>query len=219
MRRTLVAAAVAGLGMHVAVAQGGAAAPSLKVGSPAPALKPAAWIQGEPVPALATGTIYVVEFWATWCGPCRLSTPHLNELHEKYKDRGVIVIGQNVWEEDDAAVAEFVKAMGTNMAYRVTLDDKTQNPDGAMAALWMDAAGQQGVPAAFVVDRAGRIAWIGHPLDGLDEVLEEMVADAFDSAAAATKQTRRNELNRRLRQALADERWPSFSTPSRASSS
>ena len=53
------------------------------------------------------GKPLLLNFWATWCGPCRVSIPHLNEIHEKFKDKGLIVIGQDVWERDTTAVAPF----------------------------------------------------------------------------------------------------------------
>src|SRR6185436_1636477 len=80
-------------------------AATLKVGDAAPKLQIAKWVQGEPVKELAPGTTYIVEFWATWCGPCRETIPHLNALHEKFKDKGLVVIGQNIWEEDEPGVA------------------------------------------------------------------------------------------------------------------
>src|ERR1051326_6005625 len=98
--------------------------PTLKVGDKAPQLQTGKWIQGEPVKEFERDKAYIVEFWATWCGPCRASIPHLNETYQKYKDEGLVVIGQNLWEGDEGLVAPFVKQMGDTMTYRVALDDK-----------------------------------------------------------------------------------------------
>lgn len=69
----------------------------LAVGDPAPKLKVGKWVQGEPVTEFARDKAYIVEFWATWCGPCRVSIPHLNEIWQKFKDKDLVVIGQDAW--------------------------------------------------------------------------------------------------------------------------
>src|SRR5881394_589319 len=125
----------------VAIAVGGVNAATLQVGDPAPPLQVSKWIQGSPVKEFQRDKAYIVEFWATWCGPCRASIPHLNEIHAKYKDKGLVVIGQDVWERDLEGVAPFVKKMGEQMTYRVALDDQA----GKMAKTWMEAAGEDGI--------------------------------------------------------------------------
>jgi len=135
-----------------------AAEPTVKVGDAAPKLQNGKWVQGEPVTDFKAGKAYLVEFWATWCGPCRVSIPHLNEIHNKYKDQGLVVIGQDCWEKDDGLVAPFIEKMGEKMTYRVALDDKASNEKGEMADTWMAAAGRNGIPSAFLVDPKGLIA-------------------------------------------------------------
>lgn len=186
----------------------------LKVGDPAPKLQVAKWVQGEPVKAFESGKIYIVEFWATWCGPCRVSIPHLNELHEKFKDQGLIVIGQDVWERDETLVAPFVKKMGEKMTYRVALDDKSVETDGVMAMTWMKAANQNGIPAAFVVNKQGKIAWIGHPMTLKEKLLEDVLAGRYDLARAAAEfdereknQKQTMELSRKLGASLGKKNW------------
>lgn len=173
--------------------------PAVRVGVPAPAFKIAQWFKGTPVEKLELGKLYVVEFWATWCGPCRATIPHLTELAHKY-DGKITFIGVDVWErpaektdEAIAAIVEpFVKEMGDKMNYNVAADgiEKT------MATTWMTAAGQNGIPAAFVIGRDGKIAWIGHPME-MDKVLDELVAGTFDVQAEA----RRQEIEWRKQQA------------------
>lgn len=156
----------------------------LRVGDPAPALATGEWLKGEPVKGFEKGTIYIVEFWATWCPPCRASIPHLTELQKKYKD--VVIIGQNCSEMKQDKVADFVKKMGDKMDYRVALDDVSKEKRGSMSKLWMEAAGAQGIPTAFVVGKDIKIAWMGHPME-LDEVLPDIVAGKFDPKKNAEK--------------------------------
>ena len=77
-------------------------------------------VKGDKVARLERGKIYVIEFWATWCGPCRAVIPHLTKLQQKHKD--VIFIGVSAYERDQKVVKPFVEKMGDKMAYRVALD-------------------------------------------------------------------------------------------------
>ncbi len=186
-----------GLAGLLAVAAGTALtaqAATLKVGDPAPKLQTGKWVQGDPVTAFEPGKTYIVEFWATWCGPCRASIPHLNEIYTKFKDKGLVVIGQNCWEQDDKLVAPFVKKMGDKMTYRVALDDKpTASDKGKMAETWMTAAGQNGIPAAFLINPEGKIAWIGHPMALKEQVLEQVMAGTYDIHKAAAEYRKMQE--------------------------
>ena len=143
------------------------------VGDPAAPLKIAEWVKGNPVDlaALKGKQVVVVEFWATWCGPCRTSIPHLTEMQKKFKD--VVFIG--VSNEEATDVKPFVKKMGEKMDYTVAVDD-----DGKTSAGYMEAYGIDGIPHAFIVDKEGRIAWLGHPMGGLEKTLAEVVSGKFN---------------------------------------
>jgi len=185
MRNRQLKLAAGALALLAGAAFALAGEPTLKVGDPAPKLQNGKWIQGEPVTAFKEGKAYLVEFWATWCPPCRTSIPHLNEIHDKYKDKGLVVIGQDCFERDEALVAPFVKKMADKMTYRVALDDKTSKDKGQMAETWMAAAGRNGIPSAFLVDKKGIIAWIGHPMELKETVIEDVLAGKYDVKKAA----------------------------------
>jgi thiol-disulfide isomerase/thioredoxin/tetratricopeptide (TPR) repeat protein len=175
----------------VAVA-GGAWGQTLKVGDPAPKLAVGEFVKGEPVKELAKGTVYVLEFWATWCGPCRTAIPHVTELQAKYKDQGVVMIGVDVWERDLTKVKPFVAEMGEKMNYRVAFDQVTPEvKTGLMAKTWMAAAGRNGIPASFIVNKDGVIAWVGHPMS-MDEPLAKVVAGTWDIAAFGAENAKEN---------------------------
>ena len=191
----------------------------LKIGDAAPALKVGEWVQGQPVESFAKGTVYVVEFWATWCGPCRQTIPHLDELHEELKDKGIVFIGQDCWERDVAKVKPFVKEMGEKMSYRVATDDTSKDEKGFMAANWMAAADQNGIPCAFVISKDTKIAWIGHPAELTAVMLKQVSDGTFDTAKAAEMQAKaeadqaaRQEIGKKLGAAFGKKDWDAAKT-------
>jgi len=146
-------------------------AAELKVGDKAPDVEVKEWIQGETT--VGAGKPYVVEFWATWCGPCRQSIPHLNDLYKKYKGKGLSIIG--VSDEVNAVekVRSFVRGKGDGMSYSVAID-------GGVKRKFFDAAGQKGIPSAFIVANDNSIAYIGHPMDPkFEEILAKVVAGRY----------------------------------------
>ena len=169
-------------------------AATLQIGDPAPRLQISKWIQGQPVKEFARDKVYVIEFWATWCGPCRESIPHLNALHQKFKDKGLVVIGQDVMESQPELVPPFVQKMGADMSYRVALDTE----DGAMEKSWMEAAGHNGIPLAFAVDRRGISAWIGPPLELKEPAIEQLLAGTFDVSKSAADYARQRGVEEQI---------------------
>jgi thiol-disulfide isomerase/thioredoxin len=170
--------------LSVGLVMGAVATPvraqTLGIGDPAPRLEVTSFVKGEPVKAFESGKNYVVEFWATWCGPCKTSIPHLTELQKK--NPSVSFIGVSVFEENQDLVKPFVAEMGDKMGYRVAIDrvgDKMDSDQGAMAKNWMKAAGQNGIPTAFIVNKEGKIAWIGHPM-AMDKALERIMSGTWD---------------------------------------
>ncbi len=192
---------------------------TLKFGSKAPEIK-AIWIKGEPVNKFEKDKLYLLEFWATWCGPCIAAMPHLSEIAQKYKDQ-IEIIGVNVWEKSTEeqpydsflpAVEEFVKSMGKKMDYHVAMD----NNELYMSKEWMLAANQQGIPASFLI-KDGIIIWIGHP-HYFEPILKDVLAGdyAMDATAREYEESRAKsekqiapflEMNKKVEDALKQKNY------------
>ena len=150
----------------------------LEVGSAAPGLTVDEWVKGTFNPA--DGDVYVLEFWATWCGPCRKSIPHLTQIQEEYELDGLKVVGISTDEETEK-VAPFVQRQGLKMDYIVGIDNRRRTQRA-----WMDKAGLKGIPAAFIVDKNGIIQFIGHPLaEEFEDVLAKVMTGRYDKKKEA----------------------------------
>ena len=91
------------------------------------------------------GKIRIIDLWATWCGPCRMTIPELNTLYDRHKDHGVVVIGISV-DDDSAAVVEFQAQVP--MRYPTAMF----NP--SIASL---LGNPEAIPTTFLVDRTGKV--------------------------------------------------------------
>ncbi|MBL8887703.1 MAG: redoxin family protein [Phycisphaerales bacterium] len=163
------------------------AVPTLYPGKQAPDIEVEEFLRGTEVKSFRPGHVYVVEFWATWCGPCVERFGHLSEIQRKYAGK-VTIIGINIWEEKEYSektlpkVREFMNAQGTRMSYTVAYDGAAAGAANA----YMKAANQSGIPTAFLVDQAGRVAWIGHPAV-MEAPLAGVLRGDFDIETAKAK--------------------------------
>jgi len=167
-----------------------------RLGDPAGALSIKDWVKGKPVQLTPRG-IYVVEFWATWCGPCRTTIPRLTEMQTKFRGKGVTFIG--ISDEPADVVKPFVAEMGDQMSYIVACDDERKT-----AMSYMDAYGQQGIPTAFIVkDR--KVLWFGHPLAEMEPMLEKIVSGTYDLKDVQKKEVQRAAWTEYVRASMAGE--------------
>ncbi len=168
---------------------------TLGPGHKAPAVKSSLeWIKGEPITSFQQGKVYVFEFWATWCGPCVASIPHLTELAHRYKEK-VIITGVTAEDSNNTRmiVEDFVTSKGDEMDYRVAFD-----PMREMYDAYMTAANQNGIPTAFVIDTHGTIVWIGHPADpAFEKTIEAVLEGSFDLQEAQKAWKKQEEAQRK----------------------
>jgi thiol-disulfide isomerase/thioredoxin len=135
------------------------------LGKPAPGLALSGWLNGEVKPADMKGKIVVVDFWATWCPPCRAAVPHNNELQAKYGAKGVIVLGvcgSGRGEEKMEAVAKDLK-----LAY------PTAHPTRATTEAWH----VEYWPTYGIVDRKGILRALGVTPDAVEGIVEALLAE------------------------------------------
>ncbi len=92
----------------------------------------------------------ILEFWATWCGPCRAVIPHLAELNERYRGQGLMVL--SVTSEQRGPVEPFARQ--NNMVWNIGIDS-----DGSTSGTY----GVQGIPHGLIIATDGRVLWEGHP--------------------------------------------------------
>ncbi len=123
------------------------------------------------------GKVVLLDFWATWCGPCNLEVPWFTDFERKYKDRGFEVLGVSMDDEGWKAIAPFVNAKKIN--YRIVLgDDKTGDQYGGIEAL----------PTTFVLDRDGRIASVHIGVSErkeFEDAIEKLLQEPVDSVRGA----------------------------------
>lgn len=100
------------------------------------------------------GKPVIVNFWATWCGPCRFEIPMLNELHKKYSGHGLVILGISTDEEGASAVREFNKEVPINYLNFLT----TPDVETKFGQIWA-------LPTTYFYDRNGKL--LEQPLVGV----------------------------------------------------
>jgi len=131
------------------------------------------------------GKVVLLDFWATWCGPCKIEIPWFQEFERQYKDKGFAVIGVAMDEEGWNVVKPFAEHMRIN--YRVVVGDDT------IGDLYANG-GIDALPTTFLIDRGGRIASIHVGLssksdfeDDIQELLKASGITALPSVLVRAK--------------------------------
>jgi thiol-disulfide isomerase/thioredoxin len=106
----------------------------------------------EQGPKPEEGQPVLIDFWASWCIPCRQTIPHLNDLYAQYHARGLHIVG--ISSEDAATVDTCMRQLSIN--YSVAIDPQHR---------YFDAFHVHSIPHAFLINRAGKVVWDGHPIN------------------------------------------------------
>ena len=192
----------------------------LTIGSQAPELDIEHWVQDgngkfTPVTSFEPDKVYVIAFWATWCDQCVGSLPVLGETQKKFADNEFQLI--TVSEEDLQSVNKFLETpvrFDKETTYQKMTDSfcVTTDPDRSVQQDYLNSAGQNRIPTAFIVGKTGLIEWIGHPLDKMDEALGRVIADDWNRETFALQFKAKQEeeallsrLGRKLQQGDVDE--------------
>jgi cytochrome c biogenesis protein CcmG/thiol:disulfide interchange protein DsbE len=147
------------------------------IGEPMPTLTLSHWI-GDPQSAETMhGKVVIIDFWATWCGPCKRAIPHNNELYEKYADDGLVLIGVcgSSGQDKMPAVARQYK-----IAYPIARDAKLVSAKAWNVFFW---------PTYAAVDRSGIVRAIGLKPQSLDPVIRKLLAEPAPDDDASGDET------------------------------
>lgn len=143
--------------------------PLLKVGTPAPDFVSEKWEGGELKLSDYRGQVVILDFWATWCGPCMAAMPHIESIHKSVKDQGVTVLGLCVFDEKDA-YSKWVPANKEKYTFQFAFDPGARDQAKSIAASKYNVSG---IPTTYVIDKEGNVAAVIVGYDKDDKSLEE----------------------------------------------
>lgn len=116
------------------------------------------------------GKVVMLEFWATWCPPCKEAVPELKAIHERYKERGFVLLGVSVDKGADSKTAVSAYVKSHSITYPVLFDDNNTNGTYSVTS----------IPTSFIIDKAGRIVnkrlgFIPGSTDNLSKEIEALL--------------------------------------------
>jgi thiol-disulfide isomerase/thioredoxin len=179
----------------------------LFVGDPVPPIPEVSWARGELVSSWTPGHVYLIDFWATWCPPCVKGLRHLQTLHEQLADRNVHMVAIAIWPTPTSQPPEELLERFPDLSYSIAIDI-----ENAAADAFMPPTRSTGLPNTILIDRQGRLAWVGTPGDDLEHALAAVVEGSYDIASARRADVVRHEAENFIGEAAKAERSGDFRT-------
>jgi thiol-disulfide isomerase/thioredoxin len=127
------------------------------------------------------GKVMIIDFWATWCGPCVAAIPHMNELAAEFKDE-VAIIGISDESQSDYAAGLKRRGLEGKINYNIALDTSSKMANAIQV---------RGIPHVIVISSDWVVRWQGHPAAGLTKELIREIVDANGEGGATTDARRR----------------------------
>jgi cytochrome c biogenesis protein CcmG, thiol:disulfide interchange protein DsbE len=91
------------------------------------------------------GKVVLLDFWASWCGPCKQASPVMQQLHERYSKQGLVVVGANAMEQSESAAMNYIRQNKYTYVFTLNNDDFARK------------LGVRGLPTFVLIDRQGRV--------------------------------------------------------------
>jgi thiol-disulfide isomerase/thioredoxin len=158
---------------------------NIKVGEKAPVINITHWIKNVPDDKILTDKYIVLEFWATWCGPCIAAVPHMNEIQDKFKNDDLIFL--SLTDENIEKVERTLKRVDFKSTVVSDISKKT------LIEFGNGKNGLEAYPLTVLIDNTGIIQWIGEPNQLSEELMQSFLAGS-DSKSSLSKISSKNKI-------------------------
>ena len=135
-------------------------------GKPMPALDLTGWVNGQVTPEQMKGKVVIVDFYATWCGPCMAAIPHNNEMLKTYKDQGLVIVGVCTSSRGQEKMDQTVK--DRRIEYPTARDPELKSQKDWAVHYY---------PTYAIVDRKGIVRAVGLQPSNVEKVVKKLLAE------------------------------------------